>query len=75
VHLSEEEHEYLNGIITEGKTAAYKIKHAHILLKADAEGPNRTDGQDCGNLFREQKYGIGSPAEIGRRRHGIGTEP
>jgi hypothetical protein len=24
VRLSEEEHEYLNGIITEGKTAAYK---------------------------------------------------
>jgi transposase len=43
VRLSEEEREYLNGIITKGKAAAYKIKHAHILLKADADGPKQTD--------------------------------
>ena len=43
VRLSVEEREYLNEIITKGKTAAYKIRHAHILLKADADGPDRTD--------------------------------
>ena len=43
VRLSEEEREYLNGIITKGKAAAYKIKHAHILLKADADGPKLTE--------------------------------
>lgn len=42
LHLSDEEREYLTGIITKGKPAADKIKPAHILLNADADGPNRT---------------------------------
>ena len=30
-------------LVTKGKAAAYKIKHANILLKADADGPPWTD--------------------------------
>jgi hypothetical protein len=30
-------------LTTKGKAAAYKIKHANILLKADADGPAWTD--------------------------------
>lgn len=36
VELSAEERKYLNGIVRKGKTAARKIQHAQILLKADS---------------------------------------
>ena len=39
VRLTEEERNQLKERVTKGKTAAYKIKHANILLKADADGP------------------------------------
>jgi len=39
VRLSEEERTELKGLVKKGKAAAYRIKHANILLKADAEGP------------------------------------
>ena len=60
VRLSDEEREYLSGIITKGKAAAYKIRHAHILLKADADGPNQTDEQIAGNfsVHKNTVYGI-----------------
>jgi hypothetical protein len=43
VRLSEGERETLRKIISTGEGPAYKIRHAHILLKADAKGPNWTD--------------------------------
>ena len=43
VRLTEEERKDLEDLVSTGKTAAYKIKHAHILLKADANGPNWED--------------------------------
>ena len=43
VRLNEEERSQLHELIRKGKAAAYKIRHAHILLKADADGPNWTD--------------------------------
>ena len=43
VRLSEEERERLQALISKGKAAAYKIKHANILLKADADGPGWED--------------------------------
>lgn len=43
VRLSEEERQWLQAFITKGKAAAYKIKHANILLKADADGPGWKD--------------------------------
>jgi transposase len=45
VRLSEEEREQLRDLTTKGKAAAYRIKHAQILLKADADGPNWKDKQ------------------------------
>ena len=39
VRLTEEERRQLENLIAKGKAAAYRIKHAHILLKADANGP------------------------------------
>lgn len=43
VRLSEEERRELERLIAKGKAVAYKIRHAHILLKADADGPAWTD--------------------------------
>lgn len=39
VQLTGEERERLGALVSKGKAAAYKIKHANILLKADADGP------------------------------------
>jgi transposase len=39
VRLSDEERHQLTELTRKGKAAAYKIRHAHILLKADANGP------------------------------------
>jgi transposase len=43
VRLSDEAHRQLTELTSKGKAAAYKIRHAHILLKADADGPPWTD--------------------------------
>jgi len=43
VRLTSEERKDLQAMVRKGKTAAYKIKHANILLAADVEGPNWTD--------------------------------
>ena len=39
VRLSAEERSQLTELIRKGKAAASKIRHAHILLQADANGP------------------------------------
>ena len=51
VTLTEEERVYLEGIVKTGKGPAYKIKHAHILLNADKEGPDKSDREIAG-MFR-----------------------
>ena len=43
VRLSDEERRALTELTSKGKAAASKIRHAHILLKADADGPAWTD--------------------------------
>lgn len=43
VRLSEQEQEYLQDLVSTGKSVAYKIKHANILLNIDVNGPNWTD--------------------------------
>ena len=43
VSLTAEEREYLEKLTTTGKTAAYKINHARVLLKADIN----QDGGGC----------------------------
>ena len=45
VRLSDEERKKLNDLTSEGKAAAYKIRHANILLKAEADGPAWKDEQ------------------------------
>ncbi len=47
VELSEEERERLKQLIHKGNVIGYKIRHAHMLLKADegAEGPAWSDKQ------------------------------
>jgi len=43
VRLSDEERSQLTELTRKGKAAAYKIRHANILLKTDADGPSWTD--------------------------------
>jgi len=45
VRLTEQEREQLDALIRKGKSAAYKIKHANILLKADADGVAWNDAE------------------------------
>lgn len=45
VRLTDEERVDLTRMVDAGKAAAYRIKHANILLKVDADGPNWTDEQ------------------------------
>jgi transposase len=47
VELTSEERSGLQMMVTKGKAAAYKIKHAHILLNADQgpEGPGWKDAE------------------------------
>lgn len=45
VRLSAEERRDLKEMITKGSAQAYRIKHAHILLKADRGGPGWKDGR------------------------------
>jgi transposase len=43
VRLSEAERQQLQALVSTGKAAAYKIKHANILLNIDANGPGWSD--------------------------------
>src|SRR5688572_9646328 len=43
VRLTDDERQELIHLTKTGKAAAYKIKHAHILLQVDANGPNWSD--------------------------------
>lgn len=43
VRLSQDERQYLKELVSTGKSAAYKIKHANILLNIDINGLGWTD--------------------------------
>ena len=45
VRLTEEERTELEGLVSKGKAAAYRIRHAHLLLAVEADGPNWIDEQ------------------------------
>lgn len=45
VRLTAEERKELENMVKKGKTQAYRIKHANILLAVDADGPNWADHQ------------------------------
>ena len=77
VRLAEEERKGLEDLVSKGKAAAYKIKHAHILLKADADGPNWKDKRiaeafsvqvnTVGNV-RQRLVEEGMEAALGRKK-------
>jgi transposase len=83
VELTDEERRELRSLAKTGKAAAYKIRHANILLKADqAEGgPGWTDQQiieafSCseGTVANVRKRFVieGFEAAVDRRREGVG---
>jgi len=81
VSLTEEERARLTELVTKGQAAAYKIKHANVLLKVDADGPNWSDTQaaeafSCAprTVFslRERFVEHGLEAAIGRKQR---TQP
>jgi transposase len=45
VRLTTEERKELENLVKKGKTQAYRITHANILLAVDADGPNWPDHQ------------------------------
>ena len=45
VRLSDQERQECNDVIKQLKGSSQKVRRAHILLKADAEGPNWTDAK------------------------------
>jgi hypothetical protein len=45
VRLTEAEREMLNDLIKQRRVAAQKVLRAHVLLKADADGPHWTDAE------------------------------
>jgi len=45
VRLTFDERKLLEAIVSKGKAAAYKIKHANLLLKVDADGPGWSDAK------------------------------
>lgn len=51
VRLTDEERKELESLLNTGKAAAYKIKHANILLQIDADGPAWSDEQ-AAKVFR-----------------------
>ena len=45
VRLTADERKEMDDLLKKGKTQAYRIKHANILLAIDADGPNWSDHQ------------------------------
>ena len=54
VRLAPEERSELEALVRKGRTQAYRIKHANILLAVDADGPHWTDEQTA-QAFRCHK--------------------
>ena len=48
VRLTAEGRKELENLAKKGKTQAYRIKHANILLAVDADGPNLSDESSAG---------------------------
>ena len=77
VRLTGEERKCLTDMVGKGKAAAYKIRHAHILFKADADGPNWKDA-DIAEAFgchrttvegvRKRLVTQGLEAALGRKK-------
>jgi transposase len=79
VRLASEERDQLKALVSKGKTAAYKIQHANILLMADADGQGRADEPIAQALsmhantvrgVRQRFVEEGLEAAVGRKRQG-----
>jgi hypothetical protein len=77
VKLTEPERQQLKEVITKGKVPAYQIRHAHILLKADMNGPAWRDkdimqafsvSETCVAFVRRVYFEKGLLAAIGRKQ-------
>lgn len=77
VRLTEQERAQLTEIVSKGKAAAYKIKHANVLLKVDADGPDWSDEQAADAFsctprtvftIRERFVEQGLEAALGRKQ-------
>jgi hypothetical protein len=86
VELSMDERHELKQLVRKGNAAAYKIKHANILLKADQAkgGPAWTDerisdafGGDVTTVANVRKRFVfkGFEAAVGRQNKGVGRPP
>lgn len=80
VRLTGEERAQLQEIVSKGKAAAYKIKHAHVLLKANAHEANWSDEQIAEALsttpntvrnVRQRFVEHGLEAALGRKKRTI----
>ncbi|WP_141699405.1 helix-turn-helix domain-containing protein, partial [Candidatus Thiosymbion oneisti] len=77
MRLTAEERAQLSELVNKGQAAAYKIKHAHVLLKVDANGPDWNDVQtaeafSCAlrtvSNLRQRFVEQGLEAALGRRK-------
>ena len=68
VELTDSEREELNMYISKGENKAYKIKHAHILLKSDAKGSGWTDKQISRSIFVSSQDGVQCASAFCRKR-------
>lgn len=81
VELTAEEQRDLRCLVRVGKAAAYRIRHANILLKTDANGPAWKDGEIAEAFgchvttvenVRKRFVLDGFEAAVDRRREGVG---
>ena len=64
--LSNAERTQLTAMVKTGKAAAYRIRHANILLKVDADGPEWTD-EDTAAAFSCHVNTVNTVANVRRR--------
>jgi hypothetical protein len=75
VRLSQEERQTLQDLVSTGKAAAYKIKHANILLNIDVNGQGWTDEEAATAFSCHRNTVAPSQGAIGKRRSRISTLP
>lgn len=66
VRLTEEERSSLTELVSKGKAAARKIRHANVLLKIDAGGPSWSDAQ-AAEAFNCSARTVASASDVSKR--------
>jgi hypothetical protein len=75
VRLTAEEREELTALTSKGQAPVAKIRHAQVLLKADADGPNWPDARIADAFSIHLNTVAGIPQALGMPRVGSGAEP